>query len=117
MRPDAPAGAPAMILLAPMEGQLDHSLRDELTSLAGIDRCVSEFIRITDWLLPPRVFLRLMPELRTAAGLPRSQSGFGSGLRRGEFRCQPRLSPLPASPQARPKARRAPRAARPSVLD
>ena len=74
MRPDAPAGAPALILLAPMEGLLDHSLRDVLTSLAGIDRCVSEFIRITDRLLPPRVFLRLMPELRnasrTAAGVP-----------------------------------------------
>ncbi len=57
-----------------MEGLLDHSLRDVLTAVGGIDRCVSEFIRITDRLLPPRVFLRLMPELlrgsRTAAGVP-----------------------------------------------
>ena len=63
-----------MLLLAPMEGLLDHSLRDVLTSVGGIDRCVSEFIRITDRLLPPRAFLRLMPELlngsRTAAGVP-----------------------------------------------
>lgn len=57
-----------------MEGVLDHSLRDIITRVGGIDRCVSEFIRITDQLLPARVFLRLMPELlngsRTAAGTP-----------------------------------------------
>jgi tRNA-dihydrouridine synthase C len=65
---------PRMILLAPMEGVLDHSLRDVLTAFGGIDRCVSEFIRITDQLLPARVFTRLMPELhngsRTPAGTP-----------------------------------------------
>ncbi len=63
-----------MILLAPMEGLLDHSLRDALTLVGGVDRCVTEFIRITDQLLPPRVFYRVMPELRagsrTAAGVP-----------------------------------------------
>ncbi|HRK38819.1 MAG TPA: tRNA-dihydrouridine synthase family protein [Burkholderiaceae bacterium] len=32
---------------------------------SGIDRCVSEFIRITDTLLPARAFIRTMPELRT----------------------------------------------------
>ena len=62
------------LLLAPMEGLLDHCLRDVLTRAGGVDRCVSEFIRVTDQLLPPRVFLRLMPELaqgsRTAAGTP-----------------------------------------------
>lgn len=66
--------APRLILLAPMEGVLDHSLRDVLTRVGGIDRCVSEFIRVTDQLLPPRVFTRLMPELlnggRTPAGTP-----------------------------------------------
>ena len=66
--------APRLILLAPMEGVLDHSLRDVLTRVGGIDRCVSEFIRITDQLLPRRVFTRLMPELlnasRTPAGTP-----------------------------------------------
>ena len=69
-----PAPAPRLILLAPMEGVLDHSLRDVLTRVGGIDRCVSEFIRVTDQLLPPRVFTRLMPELlnggRTPAGTP-----------------------------------------------
>ena len=66
--------APRLILLAPMEGVLDHSLRDVLTRVGGIDRCVSEFIRITDQLLPRRVYTRLMPELlngsRTPAGTP-----------------------------------------------
>ena len=62
------------ILLAPMEGLLDHPLREVLTAVGGIDRCVTEFIRITDQLLPERVFLRVMPELRngsrTRAGTP-----------------------------------------------
>jgi tRNA-dihydrouridine synthase C len=63
-----------MILLAPMEGLLDFVLRDILTRVGGIDRCVSEFIRITDQLLPERVFTRIVPELlhggRTVAGVP-----------------------------------------------
>jgi tRNA-dihydrouridine synthase C len=62
------------ILLAPMEGLLDFVLRDILTRVGGIDRCVSEFIRITDQLLPERVFVRIVPELlnggRTLAGVP-----------------------------------------------
>jgi len=68
------APQPRLILLAPMEGVLDHSLRDVITRVGGIDRCVSEFIRITDQLLPKRVYTRLMPELlngsRTPAGTP-----------------------------------------------
>ena len=63
-----------MILLAPMEGLLDHMLRDTLTRVGGVDRCVSEFIRITDRLLPRRVFTRIVPELlhggHTRAGVP-----------------------------------------------
>jgi tRNA-dihydrouridine synthase C len=62
------------ILLAPMEGLLDFSLRDVLTRVGGVDRCVTEFIRITDTLLPERAFKRIMPELnhasRTPAGVP-----------------------------------------------
>ncbi|MGE8494298.1 tRNA dihydrouridine synthase [Comamonas sp.] len=62
------------LLLAPMEGLLDFVLRDVLTSIGGADRCVSEFIRITGSLLPDKVYLRTMPELRngscTAAGTP-----------------------------------------------
>jgi tRNA-dihydrouridine synthase C len=63
-----------MILLAPMEGLLDFVLRDVLTRVGGIDRCVSEFIRVTGTLLPDRVFTRIVPELnqggRTPAGVP-----------------------------------------------
>ncbi|XAH22533.1 tRNA-dihydrouridine synthase [Xylophilus sp. GW821-FHT01B05] len=64
----------APLLLAPMEGLLDFVLRDILTRVGGVDRCVSEFIRITDMLLPDRVFVRYVPELlhggRTPAGVP-----------------------------------------------
>jgi tRNA-dihydrouridine synthase C len=62
------------ILLAPMEGLLDFTLRDILTRVGGIDRCVSEFIRVTGTLLPEKVFTRIVPELnhggRTPAGVP-----------------------------------------------
>ena len=57
-----------------MEGLLDHSLRDAITRVGGVDRCVSEFIRVTGTLLPCRAFERVVPELRngsrTAAGVP-----------------------------------------------
>jgi tRNA-dihydrouridine synthase C len=57
-----------------MEGLLDFVLRDILTRVGGIDRCVSEFIRVTDTLLPERAFVRVIPELRnggrTWAGVP-----------------------------------------------
>lgn len=62
------------LLLAPMEGLLDFVLRDVLTRVGGVDRCVSEFIRVSGTLLPERVFLRYMPELengsRTLSGVP-----------------------------------------------
>ena len=62
------------ILLAPMEGLLDFVLRDILTRVGGVDRCVSEFIRVTNTLLPDRVFIRVVPELlnggRTFSGVP-----------------------------------------------
>jgi tRNA-dihydrouridine synthase C len=62
------------ILLAPMEGLLDFPLRDTLTRVGGVDRCVSEFIRVSGTLLPDRLFTRIVPELlhgsRTLAGVP-----------------------------------------------
>ena len=62
------------ILLAPMEGLLDHSLRDTRTRVGGIELCVSEFIRVTDAVLPKRAFYRVVPELlnegKTHAGVP-----------------------------------------------
>ena len=62
------------LLLAPMEGLLDFVLRDALTRIGGVDRCVSEFIRVTNTLLPDRVFYRVVPELHhgglTLSGIP-----------------------------------------------
>jgi len=62
------------ILLAPMEGLLDFTLRDILTRVGGIDRCVSEFIRVSGTLLPERAFIRVLLELLhggcTPAGVP-----------------------------------------------
>jgi tRNA-dihydrouridine synthase C len=72
--PLADAGCGMTLLLAPMEGLLDHTLRDILTRAGGIDRCVSEFIRVSGTLLPDRAFFRVIPELRnggrTLAGVP-----------------------------------------------
>ena len=57
-----------------MEGLLDHTLRDVLTRVGGVDVCVSEFIRVTNTVLPRRAFIRVAPELlnhsRTPAGVP-----------------------------------------------
>jgi len=65
-----------------MEGLLDFVLRDILTRVGGVDRCVSEFIRVTGTLLPDRVFYRYVPELhngsRTPAGTPVRPQFLGS---------------------------------------
>ncbi len=62
------------IVLAPMEGVVDHTLRDMLTRQGGLDRCVTEFVRVTDRCLPARVFYRFCPELhhggKTPSGVP-----------------------------------------------
>ncbi|WP_313953284.1 tRNA-dihydrouridine synthase [Accumulibacter sp.] len=62
------------LLLAPMEGLVDDVLRDVLTRVGGYDLAVSEFVRVSGSLLPPRAFRRLCPELdrgsRTRAGTP-----------------------------------------------
>lgn len=57
-----------------MEGVVDATTRDLLTRIGGIDQCVTEFIRVTNQLLPEKVFHRDAPELltgsRTPAGTP-----------------------------------------------
>ena len=62
------------ILLAPMEGVVDHTMRAMLTQIGGIDRCVTEFIRVTTTRLPTKVFHRFCPELLnnglTSSGVP-----------------------------------------------
>lgn len=60
--------------LAPMEGVVDHEIRDVLTRIGGYDRCVTEFIRVTRQTLKESLFLRSAPELKnggkTPAGTP-----------------------------------------------
>lgn len=62
------------LYLAPMEGVVDHLMRDMLTQIGGFDLCVTEFVRVVDQLLPKRVFHRICPELKaggfTASGTP-----------------------------------------------
>ncbi|MDO8206744.1 MAG: tRNA-dihydrouridine synthase family protein [Gallionella sp.] len=62
------------LILAPMEGIADHSLRDILTRMGGIDLCVAEFVRVTNHLLTEKMLLRTVPELDhggcTRAGVP-----------------------------------------------
>lgn len=63
-----------LIALAPMEGLLDPILREILTAVGGLDRAATEFVRVTDRLLPEHVLYRYSPELRTGgqtrAGVP-----------------------------------------------
>ncbi len=62
------------ITLAPMEGVVDHLMRDMLTQIGGFDLCVTEFIRVVEAALPERVFYRYCPELHqgglTPSGVP-----------------------------------------------
>ena len=66
-------------LLAPMEGLTDPLMRQILTQIATdlgrpYDWSVSEFIRVTQHVLPAHVFYRYVPELhhdaKTASGTP-----------------------------------------------
>jgi len=62
------------IILAPMEGVVDYFMRDMLTTIGGFDGCVTEFIRVSQQLLPIKTFHRYCPELLqgglTRAGVP-----------------------------------------------
>lgn len=62
------------LLLAPMEGLLDDVLRAVVTPCGGYDHAVTEFVRVSGTLLPPRSFRRTAPELDhgscTAGGTP-----------------------------------------------
>ncbi|MDP5253717.1 MULTISPECIES: tRNA dihydrouridine(16) synthase DusC [unclassified Vibrio] len=62
------------VVLGPMEGVLDHLMRELLTEINDYDLCVTEFVRVVDQCLPDHVFHRLCPELaqgsQTRAGVP-----------------------------------------------
>ncbi len=55
------------VILGPMEGVLDHLMREILTEINDYDLCVTEFVRVVDRLLPERVFYNLCPELTTGS--------------------------------------------------
>ena len=57
------------IVLAPMEGLTDPLMRDILTSIGHYDWTVSEFIRVTQHVLPAHVFYKFVPELLHEDGL------------------------------------------------
>jgi tRNA-dihydrouridine synthase C len=62
------------VFLAPMEGVVDHLMRDMLTQVGGFDLCVTEFLRVVEQLHPVRTFFKICPELHkngfTPAGVP-----------------------------------------------
>lgn len=62
------------LILAPMEGLTDPPMRRLLTQVGQYDWCVSEFIRVTNQLLPAHVIYGYCPELlqggRTDSGTP-----------------------------------------------
>ncbi|PKH35700.1 tRNA-dihydrouridine synthase C [Acinetobacter radioresistens] len=57
-----------------MEGLTDPIMRDVLTHVGSFDWCVTEFIRVTDSVLPDHIYYSYCPELKTegktAAGTP-----------------------------------------------
>ena len=60
------------VMLAPMEGVVDHLMRDMLTRVGGFDQCVTEFVsgRSKD---TKKTFYRLCPELhngKNSLGVP-----------------------------------------------
>ena len=57
-----------------MEGVTDSVVRAVYASLGGVDYCVSEFIRVSENVLPPKVLVRECPEISrgavTVGGVP-----------------------------------------------
>ena len=49
---------------------MDGALRALITAVGGFDLCVSEFVRVTNTLLPVKTFYRLCPELKSNAMTP-----------------------------------------------
>ena len=55
-----PQHLPPRLILAPMEGVVDAVMREQLTAIGGYERCVTEFVRVSQTVLPKRVFF-VMP--------------------------------------------------------
>lgn len=67
------SGRPALAL-APMDGITDAVMREFLGGFGAFSYAVSEFVRVSSLVVPPKVFIREIPELgsggRTRSGLP-----------------------------------------------
>lgn len=72
--PHYPDFSKPVTLLAPMEGLTDPLMRNILTKIGQYDWMVSEFIRVTQTVLPSHVFFKYVPELeyggKTEYGVP-----------------------------------------------
>ena len=101
MRYLAPMSSAALTLaLAPMQGIIDATMREQLTSLGGIDHCVTEFIRVGGIPVTDTVMLKAWREAahggRTGAGTPVHPQLLGSDLGRMTFAAR-RLAELGAA--------------------
>ncbi|MCB0370009.1 MAG: tRNA-dihydrouridine synthase family protein [Bdellovibrionales bacterium] len=52
------------LFLAPMEGITHGAFREKISSMGGVDFCVTEFMRVTQQIHPKKVFYRFCPELK-----------------------------------------------------
>ncbi|MCB0357752.1 MAG: tRNA-dihydrouridine synthase family protein, partial [Bdellovibrionales bacterium] len=58
-------GNKVKIYLAPMEGVIDPFMREQYSAIGGFTSMVTEFVRVTQQILPPKVFYKYCPELLT----------------------------------------------------
>ncbi len=58
------------IVLAPMEGVIDHIVRERLAHIGGLSRMTTEFVRVVQDVLPSAVFHRYCPELVSGSSVP-----------------------------------------------
>lgn len=56
-----------ILAVAPMEGVMDHTMRELLSQIGGMDYLVSEFVRVTQYSIPTTTFKRLVPENKNKA--------------------------------------------------
>jgi len=50
------------LAVAPMEGIMEHTMRNLLSGIGGMDYFVAEFVRVTQYPIPAQSFRRLVPE-------------------------------------------------------
>jgi tRNA-dihydrouridine synthase C len=50
-------------------------MREQLTAIGGYERCVTEFVRVSQTLLPKRVFYRYAPKLKQGGVDPIGRAG------------------------------------------